>query len=245
MSWQDEAKKASVGPVPLSLPSRMAWDISWKGLLKSGSLTLALTRPEGTSNGAKAICEAKTLGAVSRLYAYQQRLSLDFDAVNLSPSRLDSVEVTSVEKTVIHSRFTDDGVQSSSATEVFGRGETKEEREFKYRPVYDSVTALLYLRSQALKKGEVHRLLIHPFMTPYLLEAEVLGREVHCGRQAVKVSLGMQKIDRKSMTLRSYKKMKKKAYLWISDDAERLPLELRATMFIGDIRATWVGAPAT
>jgi hypothetical protein len=48
----------------------------------------------------------------------------------------------------------------------------------------------------------------------------------------------MHKIDRKTLELRPYKKLKKDATLWLSDDADRIPVELRATAFIGDVRAT-------
>ena len=50
--------------------------------------------------------------------------------------------------------------------------------------------------------------------------------------------MGMRKIDRKTLELLPYKKLKRDATLWLSDDADRIPLELRAAVFIGDIRAT-------
>jgi len=34
-----------------------------------------------------------------------------------------------------------------------------------------------------------------------------------------------------------YKKLKKPVTLWLSDDADRVPLELRAAVYIGDVRA--------
>lgn len=50
----------------------------------------------------------------------------------------------------------------------------------------------------------------------------------------------MQKIDRRSLKLKAYKKLKSDATLWLSDDADRVPIEFRAAVFIGDIRAVLV-----
>jgi hypothetical protein len=41
------------------------------------------------------------------------------------------------------------------------------------------------------------------------------------------------------MLLKSYNKLKK-ATLWISDDADRIMIELRSEVFIGDVRAVLI-----
>ena len=38
------------------------------------------------------------------------------------------------------------------------------------------------------------------------------------------------------MELKEYKKLKR-ATMWISDDEERLPVELRTEVFVGDVRS--------
>ncbi len=48
----------------------------------------------------------------------------------------------------------------------------------------------------------------------------------------------MNKINRDTLQLEPYKKMKREASLWLSNDKHRVPLELRDSVFIGDIRAT-------
>jgi hypothetical protein len=44
----------------------------------------------------------------------------------------------------------------------------------------------------------------------------------------------------KDLSLKPYKKMKT-ATLWITDDEDRVPLELRVAAFIGDVRMTLTG----
>jgi hypothetical protein len=106
--------------------------------------------------------------------------------------------------------------------------------------VFDIFSAMLHVRSQKLDTGDTMSLLVQPFGAAYLLRVRVDGREVHNGRKTIRLNVGMRKIDRKTLELLPYKKLKKDAVLWLSDDADRVPVELRAAVFIGDIRATLV-----
>lgn len=99
---------------------------------------------------------------------------------------------------------------------------------------------MLHVRSQKLADGDNITQVIHPFGTPYLLRVKVLGHEVHNGRKAIRLNVGMRKIDRKTLELLPYKKLKRDATLWLGDDADRVPIELRAAAFIGDVRVTLV-----
>ena len=54
------------------------------------------------------------------------------------------------------------------------------------------------------------------------------------------INLKLNKIDEKTMKLKSYKKMKTTT-MWLSDDQERLPMEFRVDAFIGDVRAVLDG----
>lgn len=99
---------------------------------------------------------------------------------------------------------------------------------------------MLHVRSQKLDTGDKISLIAQPFGTAYLLRVTVQGRELHNGHNTIRLNLGMRKIDRKSLELLAYKKLKKDATLWLSDDAERIPVEFRAAAFIGDGRATLI-----
>jgi hypothetical protein len=47
----------------------------------------------------------------------------------------------------------------------------------------------------------------------------------------------MQKIKFDTRELVAYKKLKKPVTLWLSNDIDRIPLEVRASVYIGDVRA--------
>ena len=82
---------------------------------------------------------------------------------------------------------------------------------------------------------------MRPYGSAYLLKVRVLGREKRDNANCIKVSLELFKINRDNLTLKPYKKLKEPAILWFTDDKLRLPVEVRAKIFIGDVRATLEG----
>jgi len=64
----------------------------------------------------------------------------------------------------------------------------------------------------------------------------VLGREKHLGHNCIKLDFKMSKI-RHDFTLKNYDKMKS-ATMWITDNSDRVMVELRSEVFIGDVRVT-------
>ena len=86
----------------------------------------------------------------------------------------------------------------------------------------------------SLKNGQTVVMPFHPVATPYLTKVKVLGREMHRGRKCIKMDVSLQKID-DDMSLKHYKKLKS-ATLWLSDDTWRVPVEIRAKVFVGDVR---------
>ena len=113
--------------------------------------------------------------------------------------------------------------------------------ELRFTPMHDVFSAMLQVRSHKLATGDKLVLPILPFDKPYLLRVQVLGREKFAGRDPIKLSVALQKIDPATKTLLPYAKMKSTT-LWLADDANRIPVELRSEVFIGDVRMTLSGA---
>ena len=87
-----------------------------------------------------------------------------------------------------------------------------------------------------MKPGQEAVFVVMPFKSPYLCRVKHLGNEVLDSRRTIKYDLKLQKINQKTLTLKDFDKVKS-LILWVSDDAERLPLEFRSKVFIGDVRA--------
>jgi hypothetical protein len=110
---------------------------------------------------------------------------------------------------------------------------------FKFSPVFDLSTALLWIRSQPLNEGDTEQLVVWASNAPYLATVRVVGREMlKTGGQekkAIRLDLKLKRIT-KSMELKEHKSFKS-GRGWLSDDAERLPLRLEADIFIGYVYA--------
>jgi len=110
---------------------------------------------------------------------------------------------------------------------------------FKFSPVFDLTTALLWVRSQPLAEGETESIVVWASNAPYLATITVLGRDTikingH-EEKAIKLDLKLHGIDKK-MHLKQYK-LFKGGRGWLSDDARRIPLRIEADIFVGYVFA--------
>ncbi|MGI8890199.1 MAG: DUF3108 domain-containing protein [Chthoniobacterales bacterium] len=105
--------------------------------------------------------------------------------------------------------------------------------------IYDMHSALLYLRSQSLRAGDVYRIVVYPATSPYLVTLTVAGREqitvAAGGYPAIKLDVQLSKIGKKR-ELEPHKKFRQ-ASVWISDDPDRLLLRVEASIFVGTVFA--------
>lgn len=240
--WLAELSPAPPGAFAPLAPCVVNLRVSWQGMLSAGQVRIEFTAPGAHKPGAQVVrATAASRGPAALLFPYTSRFWSELDPVTFRPIFFESVETDQKETVTTTVRHLPTEVLSEESVKTLKSGVTQATRHrFGYAPVYDLFSAMLYIRSQALVVGDHFKLAIHPFDSPYLLDVKVLAREPHQGRSAIRLSIGMQKIDRDRLELLPYKKLKKDATLWLSDDAARLPLELRAAAFIGDVRATLI-----
>jgi Protein of unknown function (DUF3108) len=110
---------------------------------------------------------------------------------------------------------------------------------FKFSPVFDMTTALLWVRSQPLADGDSESIVVWASNAPYLAVIKVVGRDaITVGgkkQNAIKLDLTLKRIDKK-MQLKDHK-MFKSGRGWLSDDDNRIPLRIEADIFIGYVFA--------
>lgn len=242
-SWKPELTPPAPGPFPPLKPSALELQVSWKGMLDSGRIRMEIA-PKGVRKpGALVIrSSARSQGPAAGLFPYQNRFWSELDPSSLKPKYFHAVETDRKETVTTTTRHFADRVESSEVTRAAKKGaETRKDRVFRFAPAFDIFSAMLHVRSQKLAAGDSICLVVHPFDNPYLLRVKVAGREKHLDRDAIRLTVGMRKIDRKTLELLPYRKMTSDATLWLSDDADRIPLEFRAAVFIGDVRATLAG----
>jgi Protein of unknown function (DUF3108) len=110
---------------------------------------------------------------------------------------------------------------------------------FKFSPVFDMTTALLWVRSQKLTDGDTESIVVWASNAPYLATVKVVGRETikidGQKQNAIRLDLKLKKIDKK-MQLKDHK-LFKEGRGWLSDDDKRIPLRIEADIFVGYVFA--------
>lgn len=241
-AWQSELTSPLAGNFPPLAPTTLDLQLSWNGMIQSGRIRMEFAPPDVNKPGAYVVrASSSSLGAAAMIYPYRGDWWSELNSTHWQPRFFRAVETDKDETVTTTVRHFLDRVESQEITQSLKTEKSQQtDKTFKFAPVFDLFSAMLHIRSQKLNDGDPITLAIHPFDAPYLLRVRVIGREVHNGRPAIRLSLGMRKIDPKTLELRPYKKLKQEATLWLSDDAARIPIELRAAVFIGDVRATLV-----
>jgi len=239
-SWQSELTSPAPGPFAKLASTVLDFQVSWNGTINAGTIRMEFAPPDANKPSFYVTrSSASSQGAAALLFPYHSNFWSELDPATLRPRYFHSIETDKKETAATTVHHFPDRVESHEASKLFKTGITRQtDRIFEFAPVFDIFSAMLHVRSQKLDAGDHITLVIYPFDTPYLLRVKVLGRGIHNGRNAIDLTIGMRKIDRKTLELLPYKKLKQDAHLWLSDDADRIPIELRAAAFIGDVRAT-------
>ena len=238
-AWQAQLSPSRMGKHPRLAPVELHYSLTWKGLVDAGEVTLVFG-PRGVNKPGMFVVNtsAHSKGTASRLFPYSHHFWAELHHDTLRPRLFVAEESDRKERSKTTNRYAAGGGGcAETPPPPHGRPPPSRARAFEFKDVHDLFSAMLLVRSRDLSNGERISLVVMPFMSPYLLQVETLGREIHHGRPAIKLSVGMRKIDTATRELRPYKKLNRSATLWLSDDAQRVPLELRADVFIGDVRA--------
>jgi hypothetical protein len=233
--WRDSLtplKPGNAAPIrPLSATYKFGWTA-----LTAASAEFDFARVRGGQM--QLTVHARTTGAVRVLWRMDTEHVAFCDAATLRPIRLEQTEAYKAKTEIAHASFFPEAVERWRETRPAGDTSTQKQR-LKLAGAYDLQTALLMLRSQRLLAGDVYRLIVFPAKAGYLAEVDVIGQDTVkvAGRAypAVKCQIKLQGIT-KELTLEPHKKFKE-AFAWLSDDADRLLLKIKAEIFVGSVWA--------
>lgn len=244
-AWQKGINTGKLGPHLNPRPLSLTYELSWNGALNSGRINFIFGRTDKRyPKNYIAQGFGKSTGVASKVFPYNFEYTSFLKKHSYTPSLFVARERDSEEVTSTTNRYGSTTVSSTEVTTKHAKGAAPrtKKKSFTYskHTVYDLLSTIQYIRSLPLKNGDKVHLVMHPFNSPYLARLTVLGREMHNGRDCIKIDLKLNKIDNSTMALKTYKKMKTTT-MWMSDDAERLPMEFRVDAFIGDVRAVLDG----
>jgi len=222
----------SPGNFPLLRPLKANYSFGWT------AITAGRAEAEFTRGGG--ICKLKARGGSLGLARALWRLDADATstvrASTLLPICLVQTEQYSDEKRTTTVNYGPNGAARTRVREPKDEDSGKTKR-FKFAPMHDLHSALLFIRSQRLRQGDVVRLVAYPNADAYLAEAEVVGREKlgAAGKEwpAIKLALRLKKVT-KELGVEPDKKFKG-AFAWLSDDADRLLLRVETDVMIGHV----------
>lgn len=109
-------------------------------------------------------------------------------------------------------------------------------KKVKVSPLRDLFSGMLFIRSQRLAPGDRISTIIYPGDNPFLVELQVLGTETLSiagnPRDAIKLNLRIHRINSKKGILEKHGKFRS-GTVWLSNDADRVPLRAEVDLFIG------------
>ena len=160
------------------------------------------------------------------------------DAETLRPIEVREVENIRSETVTTNLTFGPEGVVSDRE-EREGDSVKSKTRRFTFPHTLSLNSALLFVRTQPLPEGAVHRVVVYPATSAYLCTITTKGREqisVPTGTyNAIKIDVQLEKIGKKRK-LQPHKKFRR-ATVWLSDDPDRLVLRIETQVFVGTVFA--------
>jgi len=231
-AWESTLTKDPPGNFPELRPAHTTYHFGWSGFTAgTGDIRFSKTPDKRFQLEAS----GRTVGLVRALWKMDANYRGLVNPETLRPIESKQIENYRKKKLVTDLSFTDSGV-TRARTENDGAKSTK---GFNFPGLFDLHSALLYLRSQPLTEHSVYRIVVYPATSAYLTTVRVLGRErvaVRAGTyNAIKVDLELKRLGKK-LELEPHRKFRR-ATIWISDDANRIPLRIEAQIFVGTVFA--------
>lgn len=211
------------------------YDFGWNNVVRAGTAVIRVRRAREYWN---ASASAKSTGLAGVLWPYECTMRSLIRRDTLRPRFLWHEEADRREKCHYRVEFRPESVVTETRVKPVKGGEVTRVHACGFEPIEDVLSAFLGVRGQTLADGDAITRVVQPWDTPYLATFTVVGREVRevegVKRGCIKLSAKIRKVNRETLALSAYRKMKT-AYLWVTDDAERLPVEFRAEAFVGFI----------
>lgn len=233
-AWQNEVNVTRSGALKKIEPTRLSYQLTWNGKLKAGTMEILFGKKDPKyPKHFIAQGYGGSTGWAHALFPFQFNYISFLNKKTLRPIMFVGNEVKGSRTAKQQYRFTSS--KTTGWEEKTRDGSTEKRKSTFNQPnSLDLFSGLLQIRSMPLKNGDIVVMPFHPVASPYLARVTVLGRENYGKRKAIKLSISMEKID-ENLKLKEYKKLKS-ATLWLSDDEWRVPLEVRAKVYVGSVR---------
>ncbi len=223
--------------LPFKPGEKLTYDISWSNIIHAGTAVMEV-REEKKADGKivyHLISTAHSSGLVSKFYAVSDTIVSAFDAKNLRPVSFSLDQSHGKRKKKRNMTFN----QKEGTVTVLSDGQ---QNTYPVpADIQDPLSSLYYVRTkQDFIIGKPVIVNVHEDDKNWAVEVNVLGKE------KLKTSSG----ELNTIKLKTYPKYegvfqnKGEIYIWLTDDARKIPVLMKSTISIGSIVSTLVDARA-
>jgi Protein of unknown function (DUF3108) len=230
--WSDRVGPETPGPFPLVRPFSGEFRFGWS------DIGAASARARLWYSGDEIIVEVEggTNGLARTLWQLDARHKAVIRKEGLEPVGFEQVERYSRKKVRTEAAFKPDGLWRRR-TVLSDPNNVAKWKRIKVEPVRDILSAMLLIRSQVLNNRDRIGVVAFPGDAPFLVEVTVAKREqiriAGALRKAIKLDFQIQRIDVKNKDRLVPHGKFRSGSVWISDDADRIPLRAEVDIFIG------------
>lgn len=218
-------------------PLHLSYDVSWSRWLRAGRLDLAFEpRPGAPETVIEASAKARSLGSVRMFWPYASTTRAELSVRTLYPVRVEHIQTERSRHATYRAIY--HGGSTTVESEFRPRAGQDVERETHTHAdaqIRDVLSMLLFLQQSDLTDRKNLTLLIQPLDRLYLVSFRRIGQE---RRQVFektwstfKFAIRIQRVT-DERELADYTKLHG-ATLWISDDADQIPVEIQADLQVG------------
>ena len=233
----DPGQKQTFHPSAVDLPfkpgEKLTYDISWSNILQAGRAVMEVKEEKGTNGKTvyRLTSTAHSSGLVSKFYKVSDTIEslIDIEKLYSLSYRLDQTHGKRKKKREMTFNHKD------STVKVISDGQ-----QATYSvpgDVQDSLSSLYYFRTkQDFTVGKPIMINVHEDDKTWAVEVQPLGRE------KIKTAFG----EFNTIKVKTYPRFegvfqnKGEIFIWLTDDARKIPVLMKSTITIGSIVATLV-----
>jgi hypothetical protein len=228
-----QAPSTASSALPFQSGEELTYSISWSNVFSAGKATMSVLQEQG-AHGEKLLrflSTARSVGMVDKFYRVDDNVQSLFDPAHLRPLAY-----------LMHQRHGKrkkerDLVFDHSKGKVISRRDGTEETAEVPGDAQDALSSLYYLRTrETFTNGSPVVINVHDSGKTWAVEIHVLGRE--------RITVPAGTFD--TIKLKTYPKYegvfmhKGEIFIWLTDDARRVPVLMKSTITIGSIMASLV-----
>jgi Protein of unknown function (DUF3108) len=234
--WRDSLSSDVAGPVPPIRPFEAEFRMGWSDIdAARAKVTIGYQGENVRVAGS---------GATTGLARLLWQLDATLEATSATPNfqTVYSIQQESYAKRTIAIQIVSrpDGIWRLRENNPPGENPARW-TNLKISPLRDLFSGTLFIRSKILSPGETVSTIVYPGDAPFLVEMKSLGVEkiaiAGSPREAIKLDLKIHRINmKKGESLEAHEKFQN-GTVWLSNDADRIPLRIEVNIFVGYVFA--------